>query len=287
MTIAISIKVNDGIVLASDSAATIIGRAPNGTISVINIYENANKIFNLYKGYSIGAITWGAGSIGQASISTLAKDFRKIIKDEGEKDYYINPENYTIKEFAEKFKKFIFDEHYNKEFQIWENKDKPLLGFMIVGYSSKQPLAEEWKIDIINGQCNGPYQIRQQNEIGITWNGEIEAINRLCLGFGLGLPLILKTADLDKNKIDEIITSCRNNLAVPMAIPAMPIQDAIDLAVYLVETTINFAKFAPGAPTVGGPIEVAAITKHEGFKWIKRKHYYDESLNRTIKGENK
>lgn len=31
--------------------------------------------------------------------------------------------------------------------------------------------------------------------------------------------------------------------------------------------------------TVGGPIDVAAITKSEGLVWIKRKHYFDASLN--------
>jgi len=41
-----------------------------------------------------------------------------------------------------------------------------------------------------------------------------------------------------------------------------------------------FTRFLPGAKIIGGPIEIAAITKHEGFKWISRKHYYDKSLNR-------
>lgn len=31
--------------------------------------------------------------------------------------------------------------------------------------------------------------------------------------------------------------------------------------------------------TVGGPIDVAAITKGEGLVWIKRKHYFDRDLN--------
>jgi hypothetical protein len=275
MTIAISMKVNDGIVLASDSAATIMGCLPNGTAGVINIYENANKVFNLYKGLPIGAITWGSGSIGPSSISSLAKDFRDLVVRD-EKDA-INRDNYTIEDIAKKFKNFIYDKHYSKEFKDW--KEKPALGFMIVGYSSHQPLAEEWKIDIMGGNCNGPYIMRQQGEVGITWNGEIEAINRLYLGFSTQLPLVLKKAGLDDSKITDIINLCRNNLTVPMVMPPMPIQDAIDLAIYLVETTIRFARFAPGAPTVGGPIEVAAITKHEGFKWVRRKHYYEEKIN--------
>ena len=277
MTIAISMKVNDGIVLAADSATTILGRDPTGATGVVNIYDNANKIFNLRKGLPIGAITWGAGSIGQASITTLAKDFRRKITSNQENEFNIDPQNYTIKEVAEKFKKFIYNDLYINEFKDW--KDKPSLGFMIVGYSSGATLAEEWRIDIINGSCDGPNQVRDQKTSGLTWNGEPEAITRLYLGFGSAMPQILKEADLEDDKINKIIELCKLRLTVPMVTPPMPIQDAIDLAEYLVETTVKFSKFAPGAPTVGGPIEIAAITKHEGFKWVKRKHYFDVRLN--------
>src|ERR1700731_4114299 len=54
-------------------------------------------------------------------------------------------------------------------------------------------------------------------------------------------------------------------------VEAMPIQDAVDLARFLVEATINFVKFSVARPkTVGGPIGIAAITKHEGFRWFQR-----------------
>lgn len=59
----------------------------------------------------------------------------------------------------------------------------------------------------------------------------------------------------------------------------MPIQDAIDLVEFLVDLTIKYSQFSPGATTVGGPIEIAAITKHEGFKWVRRKHYFTSELN--------
>jgi hypothetical protein len=57
------------------------------------------------------------------------------------------------------------------------------------------------------------------------------------------------------------------------------LQDAIDLAEFFVDTTATFTRFKRGAGTVGGPTESAAITKHEGFKWIRRKHYYSVHLN--------
>ncbi len=33
------------------------------------------------------------------------------------------------------------------------------------------------------------------------------------------------------------------------------------------------------AETVGGPIDVAVISKGDGFIWIKRKHYFSPELN--------
>jgi len=36
------------------------------------------------------------------------------------------------------------------------------------------------------------------------------------------------------------------------------------------------------AETVGGPIDVAVISKGDGFVWIKRKHYFRSELNPGI-----
>ena len=89
----------------------------------MNIYKNADKIFNLRKGSPIGAITWGSGSIGNASISTLTKDFRDLITNGGD-EWKIDPSNYTIKDVSMKLKKFIFDENYLNAFKDWK-KDCP------------------------------------------------------------------------------------------------------------------------------------------------------------------
>jgi len=36
------------------------------------------------------------------------------------------------------------------------------------------------------------------------------------------------------------------------------------------------------AETVGGPIDVAVISKGDGFIWIKRKHYFKPELNQAF-----
>jgi hypothetical protein len=65
-----------------------------------------------------------------------------------------------------------------------------------------------------------------------------------------------------------------------LVMAAMPIQDAVDLARYLVETTIGYVKFTVGrAKTVGGAVEIAAITRHERFRWVQRQHFYPAALN--------
>jgi hypothetical protein len=62
----------------------------------------------------------------------------------------------------------------------------------------------------------------------------------------------------------------------------MPIQDAIDLVHFLIDVTCGFVRFAPGPATVAQPIDSAAITRHEGFRWVRRKHYYSSTLNLPI-----
>jgi hypothetical protein len=65
-----------------------------------------------------------------------------------------------------------------------------------------------------------------------------------------------------------------------LILTAAPVQDAIELARYLIETTVGFIRFSvTSAKTVGGLTEIAAITKHEGFRWIQRKHFYTDDLN--------
>ncbi|MCM0759625.1 hypothetical protein M7775_13785 [Sporomusa sphaeroides DSM 2875] len=274
MTIAITIKVNDGVVMATDSATTMF--SPNGNANYI--YNNANKLFNLYKGLPIGIQTAGLGGIGQTSIGTLVKDFRQKITSETD-NIRIDRENYTIQEVAEKFKKFIYDDNYMQAFQIIPPAEQPYLGFLIAGYSSGQPLPEVWKIAIINGCCQGPFLVQDQPITGICWDGEPEPIIRLMMGFGSKLPLILNSVGLNQEKIAEIMERCKNDLDAGFITAPMPIQDVSELAIFLAETAAKWAKYRPGADSIGGPIDSAAITKYEGFKWINRKHYFDSKLN--------
>src|SRR5688500_18027439 len=52
-------------------------------------------------------------------------------------------------------------------------------------------------------------------------------------------------------------------------------EDMAELAEALVSITSLKRKFTASEESVGGPVDVAVITKGDGFIWMKRKHYFD------------
>ena len=281
MTIAICIKINDGLVLASDSAATIFGNLPTGQLVTINVYNNASKVFNLRKGLPLGAITWGAGRIGQTSVSTIIKDLRQRFAgdDPNHLDWKLKSGAYTVEEAANRLKEFVYDDLYQKEFKDFPHQ-KPDLGFIVAGYSARASLADDFQIDIQKGLCTGPRRLRKQEESGMVWAGEPEALNRLIMGQSPILPSLLQAElKVQPAQMAQAMANILPKIQLPAVLPAMPLPDAIDLAEFMVELTIKFSRFRPGPPTVGGPIEIASISKHEGFRWIKRKYFFTRELN--------
>lgn len=56
-------------------------------------------------------------------------------------------------------------------------------------------------------------------------------------------------------------------------------EDMANLAESLVELTSLIRRMTPKEETVGGPVDVAIVSKGDGFIWLKRKHYFDLKLN--------
>lgn len=286
MTIALVIKVNDGLVLAADSASTLMQAAPDGAVSVSNIYNNANKVFNLHKALPIGALTWGSGNIGPASISTLAKDVRRRFHggDPSQPDWKLEADTYAVSDVASRVKEFLYDEQWkpivedNLPPDLADDK-KPSMGFLVGGYSSEADEPSVYLIPI-GGPDPTPVEVLA-NGAGAAWWGQPEAITRLALGVSLDTNQALANMNLglDDTQLAQFVEQIKSQIARPLISDAMPIQDAIDLAHFLVETTIKFVRFLPGDKVVGGPVEVATITKHEGFRWVSRKHFFDSRLN--------
>jgi hypothetical protein len=276
MTIVVTVKVTDGIVLAADSAATFFGVGQSTT----KIYNNANKIINLVRDNPIGALVYGAGGIGSSSVETLSKDLRTLFRktDVLGDPYFFDQTSYTIESVAIAARRFLFDDRYKVEYP--NGLAGYFMGYRVCGYSANAVLPEIWEFSIFENQCNPPYNIQNVDEFGIRWAGENEPLDRLLMGRTAKLEQILIDHGLTPADADDIAnTKVIREASAPLALPAMPIQDAIDVARFLVETAGKFARYGIRPETIGGPTEIAAITKHEGFKWVDRKHYYRAALN--------
>jgi len=62
-------------------------------------------------------------------------------------------------------------------------------------------------------------------------------------------------------------------------VAVLPKDELAAMAESFVHLTSFKRKITMGAETVGGPIDVAVISKGDGFVWIKRKHYFKPELN--------
>lgn len=67
--------------------------------------------------------------------------------------------------------------------------------------------------------------------------------------------------------------------SVVSMIEHMPKQELSNLAAALVDLTSLKRRVSAVRETVGGDVDVAVISKSEGFVWVKRKHYFPPELN--------
>ena len=279
MTIALALKVNDGLVLAADSASTITAKNGMTNESVIyNVYNNANKIINIHKQLPIGFITWGLGSGANRSVSNLAKELRNRFegKDSDWADWEIDKSSYSLSDVAAKVAEFFHNEILAKDVQ--PDFELDYMGILIGGYSAKSTEVEAFEIQTNGSKLVGPQKVLVEKAEAL-WRGQPELISRIFLGFSSNMDVALRNLGVPEVQINDAINAIKAQTMVRLLVEPMPIQDVIDLADFLVGATIQFMKFNAGANTVGGPTEIAAITRHEGFKWIKRKLFYDGALN--------
>jgi hypothetical protein len=146
------------------------------------------------------------------------------------------------------------------------------LGVVMGGYSTGEffpveyemlilvtPAIEVWAADRERGQ-----------RYGVRWWGQTRPIERLYLGCDTEAIGWFIDNGVPEQDAVQYYSQLRDRLIWPIIYEGMPLQDAIDLAVYLVNVTIGHSRFAVGPPVCGGRIDVATITPR-GFRWIHQK----------------
>lgn len=65
-------------------------------------------------------------------------------------------------------------------------------------------------------------------------------------------------------------------------VSSMAKEDLAELAENLIYMTSLKRHITPNLESVGGPVDVAVVSKGDGFIWMKRKHYFNPELNKSF-----
>jgi hypothetical protein len=245
MTICASVKVRDGLVLATDSMTQIWGQDEAGNRRVIKNYAHARKLFQICD-LPIGVMTYGLGNLGPRSIYGFLRDFSR---------------EYSGQEDVESVAGDLYDfiaQAYREQFT---SEDAPSLGFFVAGYSPDRAFPEEWEFTL--PRHSEAQEVRPLEKFGSSWRGVSIPFTRLYMGFDPR-----SVMELEQRETPEKVIETVRKYKSPVVYDGMPVQDAIDFAAFIVRTTIGISTFELGSPSCGGALQIATVLPEVGFQWI-------------------
>lgn len=94
----------------------------------------------------------------------------------------------------------------------------------------------------------------------------------------LDISSVLKATSL------QIVKAMQTRYTDPLlnTVVSLDKEDMANMAESFISLTSLVRRMQPGEETVGGPVDVAVISKGDGFVWINRKHYFKPELNATF-----
>lgn len=139
----------------------------------------------------------------------------------------------------------------------------------------------------VSGEISHKYDTEYRELINKFGNSVVDIIESINPA---SAPVARTTIDgVTKNLLDEANSNIDNFINKFYKNPVLDIIEILqknDLAIMaesLVNLTVLKHKVSMGFETVGEPVDVAVISKGDGFIWIKRKQYFDKDLNHHFK----
>ena len=247
MTLVVVAKGVDGIALAADKRVTL--PAPSGEPSY---FDNATKLHTLNKSWNkwVGVLHYGAGTIGGRTPLSLLPEFEEELF----------PDRQTVLQYASLLSDFFMDRDNSGA-----NSDDA--GFVIAGYDEGAPYGTVYHFTIPGAPA--PEEV-WPGEFGMAWGGQGEIASRIVNGYDRNLPnRLLKYPNLSDEQRTEILKIAdQDALAIPNNVLAL--QDWVDWATFLVRATRTAQRLTTGSRGVGDAIDIATITRTEGFQWVQR-----------------
>lgn len=270
MSVAIVVKVSEGLVLGTDSAAAIHGRidSEEGTREgVLKVFYNAKKLVQIGD-FPIGLFTWGRAFIGMRTIESLVREWEYENHWQSRSVYNCNKDGgtFTVKACAQGLLEHLTDA-YSEEFG-GALTEAPPVGIVLGGYSDGAFFPEIWRFVVpTDDQVHNQRPDRNgKPDFGASWFGLTDSIVRLHWGRDDGaIGIVSEKYDIPEEELLETL----NPLQYQVPFPVMPLKDAIDYVNYMINVAIGRFRFVVGPELCGGAIKIAAITQNQ-FRWVSR-----------------
>jgi hypothetical protein len=265
MSLGIAFKGTEGIVLAADSRVTLMAQmqnpaTPNQSVLLPATFDNATKILCVKDHKYAGVVTYGLGAIGTQEFRT-AHSFLPEIEAE-----FNDPGRLSVENFAIKISEFFMRQWAQS--MPPDYAGNPMI-FLVGGYDEGAAYGSIFEIIIPHNPT--PVE-RNPGIFGIVWGGQREFADRLIQGFDPELPStvqnFLQLSDENKENLEKEL---KEKLSTKIPYQFLPLQDCVDLSIFLIRTTVTLQNWVVGVRGVGGAIDVATITRTEGFNPIQQK----------------
>lgn len=286
---------------------------------VMNVVTHARsgvtKMFRLCGDHNpVAATTAGLAALGGKSISNLVSDYCR---------QSFASQHVTVRSVIDEFAAFMrerYDEHYAQDGTPESYRHD--VEFLIGGHGSSEAFPSVFRVNLQSedGQpiIRSVYGAAEGlSRTGIAWAGQADAVERLIFGFDRGIRQIVENTVSDHlarmhqqmsqrvmGIVEDTLQALQSPLPPgvdtqlpqlePVALPwtaaqieidvaNMPLQDAIELASFLVNLQSGKSIFARGVPTVGGRTHIGLLQR-SGFTMLNepalvhRNVGYDRSL---------
>jgi len=264
MSLAVAIKGPEGVVLAADSRITLEAQKKGGRLLPVN-FDNATKLLSFSKPHNyVGAVTYGAAVIGQRTAHSFVPEFELELARE-------KTDRLDIMAFSKRLSDF-FSKRWEENMP--HDHTGPNMTFIVGGYDRDDAYGKVFFSEIPREPIPTP---RNPNDFGMTWGGQLSIASRIVHGYDPALlSIIQKTLNLDDKDMNKAVQAIKSDIEFPIPYAVLPLQDCVDLATFLIRSTIIAQDLAVGIRGVGGPIDVAIITRTGGLEYVQQK---------TIRGE--
>jgi len=271
MSLGIAFKSSEGIVLAADSRVTLYTELPGQNVSIPSTYDNATKLLHTRTQGFVGAVTYGLGALGQTDFRTahsLMLDFEDYLQSSN----LVN--RLKVEDYAKALSDFFLREWNTRMPPPVSNVPVMDMAFLVGGHDENEPYGKVFEFQV---PSNPMPQEDMVGIFGLTYGGQREWVDRLLHGFDDSLPTIaqpfLQIPDTQREALKQHLA---DNLGAPIPYQFLSLQDCVNLAIFLIKTTMRLQTWLTGIRGVGGVIDIATVTRADGFKPIQQKEIYGD-----------